>query len=563
VAELEELGLSELPTLDNAGSVSRVVSCIRDRRSKWLGAVKLEQAAKVAFKKGEEELSDAAQERDEYLRRCGVELIELSQLEVLSEQRGTWKGLVEELRDTEREVGQLDLLLPEGLPETVEAVDSELERLEQLGDKLDDLQAKAAEIDYAIEQVTQGSSVQDTVADEKTGLDKLAEDRDLQMSRHVSGALVSWLRKQRSGQDAPKLLARARDWFLRFTNNRYELVIGDDRCFEAEDHHTNRRQSLPELSDGTRVQLLLAARLSFIECTEGEDNRIPLFLDELLSTTYMDRFKAVASAVLELSSERQVFYATGDLYEVSAWKALAQELGYALPQVAVIGDHSSAADWEPAPILPGLRRELPAPAGQDAIQYTASLGFSRPKLHDAVDKWPLSLVLYDQLSSVHQAAQQGVRMVGQLRLADLGVVLPLTADDLSLVRARVQGIQSCLSAFQVGRGRPPTWDDVEASGAVNSTFADRVKKLLADHGADARGFVSSLTTIQRFEKRRFKLVDYLESEGVHDPREPLSNDVVVQRTQLACRDAIAAKALSLADVEDLVRFVAEVVQIGG
>lgn len=563
VVELEALGLSDLPTLDNAGSVSRVVSSIRDRRKEWLGAVKEEQTAQVEFKKAEEELVDATQERDEYLRRCGVELTELSQLEVLSEQRGTWQGLVEELRDTEREVGQLEPVLPAGLPGTVEAVDSELERLEQLGDKLDDLQAKAAEIDYAIEQVTEGSSVQDTVAAEKMGLDKLAEDRELQMSRHISGALVRWLRKQRGGQDAPKLLARARDWFLRFTNNRYELVIGDDRSFEAEDHHTNRRQSLPELSDGTRVQLLLAARLSFIECTEGEGNPTPLFLDELLSTTYMDRFKAVASAVLELSSGgRQVFYATGDLYEVSAWKALAQELGYAPPQVAVIGDDSSAADWEPAPMLPGLMRELPTPAGQDAIQYTASLGFSRPKLHDVVDTWPLSLVLYDQLLSVHQAAQQGVRTVGQLRLADLGVVLPLTADDLNLVRARVQGIQSCLSAFQVGRGRPPTWDDVEASGAVNSTFADRVKKLLADHGADARGFVSSLTTIQRFEKRRLKLVDYLESVDVHDSKEPLSNDVVVQRTQLACRDAIAVEAISLADVEDLVRFVAEVVQLG-
>ena len=90
-----------------------------------------------------------------------------------------------------------------------------------------------------------------------------------------------------------------------------------------------------------------------------------------------------------------------------------------------------------------------------------------------------------------------------------------------------------------------------------------MKERLGEYGSDAEAFVASLRTIQRFEKRRVKLVEYLETVGVHDPRESLSRAVVVQRTQQACREAIAAKILTLADVEELVRYVAEVVELGG
>ena len=59
-------------------------------------------------------------------------------------------------------------------------------------------------------------------------------------------------------------------------------------------------ESLPlssELSDGTRIQLLLACRLAYLEEAEG-DTKTPLFLDEVLSTTDPERFTAVAGAVI-------------------------------------------------------------------------------------------------------------------------------------------------------------------------------------------------------------------------------------------------------------------------
>ena len=119
------------------------------------------------------------------------------------------------------------------------------------------------------------------------------------------------MRNERNTEDAPELLKRARDWFISFTHKRYVLEISSDGLFQALDTHTQQRHSLSELSDGTRVQLLLAARIAFIEHTERGGPPMPLFLDEALSTTDPKRFKEIARAVLTLAQTRQIFSLQG------------------------------------------------------------------------------------------------------------------------------------------------------------------------------------------------------------------------------------------------------------
>ena len=69
----------------------------------------------------------------------------------------------------------------------------------------------------------------------------------------------------------PRVFERARGHFLAFTHHGYELRLGRDaeapRLF-AVDLRTSEGRDLGELSDGTRAQLLLAARMAFAEEVE-------------------------------------------------------------------------------------------------------------------------------------------------------------------------------------------------------------------------------------------------------------------------------------------------------
>jgi hypothetical protein len=341
------------------------------------------------------------------------------------------------------------------------------------------------------------------------------------------------------------------------------LLVGPDGHFQAIDTHTQCHQSLSELSDGTRVHLLLAARLSFIEHIEKDRFRIPLFLDEVLSTTDPDRFVAVAGALFEFAVDgRQVFYATADFAEAQALREQARAQGFADPQVITLDDCPTVDQWQPAPKLPSASGDLPAPGDLDAIGYSAALQLTRPRLHDPVGAWPLPLVLHNQLDAAHRAAEAGVRHLGQLDLVDKGVELPLDDEVLAIARARGRAIGATIEALRVGRGEPVSWEAVQASAAVSDAFTERAQKLLAGHQTDPKAFVEALSELPRFHTAKIQqLKEHLEDVGILDPREPLASGKVLEQAQLACRDDIEAGRLTLGEIEKLVEFVRDVVQL--
>src|SRR5690606_31106452 len=89
-------------------------------------------------------------------------------------------------------------------------------------------------------------------------------------------------RDQRTGA-----LARAEEWFARFTHHRFELVVQGGSTLElrARDVRMGETRALEALSTATRVQLLLAVRLAFLEEAERGRETLPLFLDEVLATS--------------------------------------------------------------------------------------------------------------------------------------------------------------------------------------------------------------------------------------------------------------------------------------
>lgn len=560
-AAIQGLRVTPLPALDTAEGLQAAARELRARHLRW-------RTATDKLGTAERELLAARQERDHaqtqlstHLSACHVSLDELDLLREREAQRHLWLEATAQRRDLTRELELLTQALPDSLPSTTEELTEELTRQEHLAAHLKEVTDSISRVQTQLHEATHGRSIADAIAARDTALDALITDRDTHLALHATQALSAWLQGHRSQDDAPALLLRARRWFLRFTQNRYELQVSPAGGFRAIDTHTDRQQALSELSDGTRVQLLLAARLAFVEHAERAGEQTPLFLDEVLSTTDPERFQAVATAVLELAADgRQVFYATASTAELAAWEQVAHDGGFAAPQVVRLGRASTEEEWLDPPALPAPPPELPPPGDLDAIGYIAALGLPRPTLHSSVETWPLPLVLYDRLPAAHLAARAGLTRISHLKLAEAGVVLPLSDEDLAVARGRAQAIQGALEALRIGRGRPVTWDEVAASGAITKTFRERVQEQLKLHSGDAEEFLQAIEQLRGFRSKRLaQLTEYLESTGAVDPREPLSVEAVVEAAQRGSHEALATGVLNLKEVKGMVALVREVV----
>lgn len=106
-------------------------------------------------------------------------------------------------------------------------------------------------------------------------------------------------------------------WFSKLTKGAYSLQTQAGHFF-AKEERSGRVLKLEELSRGTRLQLILSARLEFID----RYKEMPLFLDEALSHADEERFNAAKSALIDVAkSGRQVFYLTCQKEDVKRFES--------------------------------------------------------------------------------------------------------------------------------------------------------------------------------------------------------------------------------------------------
>ncbi len=322
---------------------------------------------------------------------------------------------------------------------------------------------------------------------------------------------------------------------------------------------------LAALSDGTRMQLLLATRVAF--ATGEEHGRpLPLFLDESLTATDPARFGAVADAVLALAEDgRQIFYLTSDPADVARWQQACARRGAVAPRVvdlARVRQVEGALD--PADLALPVAPEVPAPDGHDAAEYGRRLGVPRFDPFAGGDSVHLFHLLRDDLPLLHRLLAEGrVTQLGPLRRV-------LALDGAGLLadgeRARVAALGEVARAFaeawRVGRGRPVDRAVLEASGAVSDAFIDKVTEVAAELGGDAAALLSAFNAAGADRDDRLKgfrsksleqLEAYLRDEGHLDDRARLPEAEILAR----CRDAVAGAldggALDPGDVARTVR----------
>src|SRR5690606_1774208 len=200
---------------------------------------------------------------------------------------------------------------------------------------------------------------------------------------------------------------------------RYELQFedGDEPSFRALDVNAGVGRSLDELSSATRVQLMLAVRVAFVESQERRV-ALPLLLDETLGTSDDDPARAIIDAVIVLAREgRQVFYFTAQHDEAGKWVAALEESGvpHATVDLAEARGERASLALTPLPISSVAAADTPEPDGCTHDEYGARLHVPafRPGI-DQPDSVPLWYVV-DDADELCRLMQSGVGTWGELR----------------------------------------------------------------------------------------------------------------------------------------------------
>ena len=451
--------------------------------------------------------------------------------------------------------------------------------------------------------------LEQAAADESRARQDLEDKRDEALLAVATKTLLDDVERAFEAEHEPAVLRRARDVFAEVTAGAFELRLRGDGTFIAHDVRQETARELAELSSGTRMQLLLAVRLAWIETQEQGGETLPLFLDEALTTSDEERFAVMAQSLERLAGagdvgrdgtgdaigdavddgiatgaeegtgvgashrtadgaavedreedgagtarRRQIFYLSARRHEPALW----QQATGARPAVIDL----AAVRFPPEVHSPEEYRieappSIPAPDGRSAESYASLLGVPpRLDLHRPEGSIHLFHLLRDDPALLHTLMDTWrIGSLGQLGvlLASDAARTALPGEDLQCrLRQRCRVVRAWVELWRQGRGRPVDRGVLEQCTAISATFIDRVADLAVHVRGDAEALLQALREgkVDRFRTRKIDdLEQWLAEEGHTDDQERLTGE---DRRRLTLQRAAPETAADAADVNRVV-----------
>lgn len=555
--EQHERALSELARwispyvvaeVSSAAELTGTLADLRERQQAHAQATIRLDAALASLRTAGEQVEKLKVECATLLARAGLPEDGDSEMERLCRLHGDYAAARErhvraeqDLRTSERRLEETSGCDDEVRGAARGAVLAALERSRDAAGRLDALRGERADLEARLRAARERCDMETAIARVETAEQGLRECRDRDEALVAGWVLSEYVQRETRDRDRPQVFHRARELFAGITHGRYRLDLSDEEVpeFRAVDTRTGLGCSLDELSRGSRVQLLLAVRIAFIETMEM-GVRLPLVLDETLGNSDPHRAEAVMQAVVSLAREgRQIFYFTARADEAERWVAhlAAADAPHCLLD---LGEARRLARWSELPERPDFHAAaapVPEPGGMTHVEYGNALRVPRidpDSTHpDDVHLW----YLVDEPELLHRLLRLGADTWGQLRtLVELAGHSHLGEDATVYTRmeARARGVRHLLEARRVGRGRRVDPEALLRSGAITNAFLDRAERLRQTCEGRADRLFEGIQNLPRFRSdAAAALRDFLEREGYLDTREPL-DDGRVRMELLGC-----------------------------
>lgn len=407
------------------------------------------------------------------------------------------------------------------------------------------LNQKIAEINHDVRDTRRGHLLEDAIAKKSEALVALWDRRDEALAALAGKSLIESVRREHETNQMPRVLERARHRFAAFTHQRHQLIVspGDGGSFVAMDAKSGEGLSLDKLSDGTRAQLFLAARLAFAEeVDQGAD--LPLFLDEAMDHSDPERFHAIAVSLAHMVGDegRQIFYLTNDPTDIERFELAFEEVGchdLKTWDLAEIRGEAARVDRRTTLRVAPLD-VVPVPEDQDAESYGVAIGVSPLDPSRDASGQHVYYVLRDDLLLLHEFLEARIESVGQcLNILKGGSEWAKSIANRGEVgaglEARVELLGMFCMVWREGRGAPVGRLEIEASGEVSEKYLDPVVELATEFGGDARPLIAAMRERKdtRLRGYRDKSTDELErffiDQGWLDDRAILNEAEIIER----------------------------------
>jgi hypothetical protein len=448
---------------------------------------------------------------------------------------------------------------------TVEEIDRLRLESESIAAGKDELIEQRARTLEAVERARRGQELEEAREQEARARDALESRLEEALFKTAGRFLLEEVATQFDRQSRPEILARAAELFERFTHHRYALQIdtAEDRpAYRAVEVDSGVGQSPATLSDATRVQLLLAARLAFASQADRQ-TRLPMFLDEVLTTTDPERFAAVAESLLLFAREedRQIVYLTANPSDVGQWNRVLEARGIdpvTTIDLAELRGLDSVLGSRDGLEVPPLEK-VPLPAGVTAESYGARLGVPQVDLLRPVTALHLFYLLRDDLDLLYALLLRRIRTIGQWRQFDRegGGATLVGREAAERVSALADVAEAFFAASNVGRCRPIDIQVLLEAG-LTDVWVEPLGSLLDELGGDPARFLDALECrddprTRGFRSRvRDRLRHHLVQSGHLDERTPLDESAIHARVQARVSDHVDRGRITAEQVATLV-----------
>jgi hypothetical protein len=415
-------------------------------------------------------------------------------------------------------------------------IQEELEEARQKSERLDEIKDDIREIESKIKIAKEGYELEDALAERERKFDLLEGYFEENCRRKVGGVLGEYMQQVNTEQSLPVVFKYAKEILVEMTAGRYKLDFGQGKTpsFLVKDAQDEKEiKPLEELSSGTRVQVLMAVRLAFVEHGEKR-TRLPVYMDETLANTDDERARIIIRSALRLAaSGRQVFYFTAQGDEVAKWKAVASKQSEPIKVIDLVEERD--LEMEGAVEIPdsfefefGVQSELPSKQLSHA-EYGRELGVPPVDPFRGLDSIHLWYLIED-VELLDRLLSRQIKTWGQLEnLLELGNRKLIDEERAKKLKQLARAIGEFLACRKKGLNRPVDRIVLESSGAVSEKFIDEVSKLAEKYNGDPEKIIEGLenSEVSGFRSAKTEeLEGYLEEEGYIDRRSPVAPKII-------------------------------------
>jgi exonuclease SbcC len=510
----------------------------RDANSSWNGALR-------AIKRVEGEIEGLNDKRDKIYVNAGVALGDDLTLGKKIEALPNYTDLASKAQKIRPLISEKNEKLENGkskdlLDFTEEDLNLEAEKLKEITRTADELKERRTNLTRDLEDAKFGNDVEELIHEQELAMQELDASRQEALKSIAGDFLMTLVENEHEKTQTPRVFNRAMELFADFTDHNYELKLPTDPnnpelC--AVDTQSNEVKSLDSLSDGTRTQLLLAAKVAYAEDVE-QGVSLPLFLDETLVQSDPGRFENIIANLGKVANDsgRQIFYITSDPYDISRIKHILEAKDFPQPgtidvakarQIERLISTSSELEFIPPEILP-------EPEGMSAEDYAIALQVDRFAPRAGADPQHLYYIIRDDLVTLHKLAKARITGVGQWRrLSETpsAEIICGSTGSVEMLNRRIDVLDQFCLAWSRGRGKPIDRSVLEASKAFSNNNIDFATDLCKAYDGDASAFMNALenSELPRFQTRKREVLEeYLTDNGYIDRAECLDLDEIIR-----------------------------------